>query len=393
MMRDYVILRTGAMLTSPLFASVPQGTADPNRHLIQADVDRLSTSNLVALSQDPSVLAIAPTIPMSLIAPSRVESVLDAPTNLTWGVEAVGANLSKRTGAGVTVAVLDTGIDANHRAFAGLSLIQKDFTGEGEDDKNGHGTHCAGTFFGRDVGGLRIGIARGSQRALIGKVLNKDGAGTSEQIVHAMLWAIEQGAHVISISIGMNFPGYVQQMLDAGLPLDLATSRALEGYRANVRLFDTLAAHVRARSALGQATIVIAAAGNESRRQLGADFEVAVSPPANSDGIISVAALRQGPIGLVAADFSNTGANLSAPGVDVISAARGGGLKSMSGTSMAAPHVAGVAALWAEHLLSNGGLDAFSLSAKLAGNAITKKLASGYHPLDVGAGIVQCPLD
>ncbi|WP_073214296.1 S8 family serine peptidase [Massilia sp. CF038] len=392
MMRDYVILRTGiASVASMLVA--PPDAAGANRYRIEVDVDRLNARSLAALSRDPRVVAIAPTLPMCLVAPARIDPVLEAPGKLTWGVEAVGAALSKRTGEGVTVAVLDTGIDASHPAFAGMSLVHMDFTGEGGGDANGHGTHCAGTIFGRDVDGLRIGVARGTRRALIGKVLDQTGAGTSEQIVRAMLWAIEEGAHVISISIGMNFPGYVQQMVEAGLPVDLATSRALEGYRANVRLFDTLAAHVKARSEVGQAAIVIAAAGNESRRQLSEDFEVAVSPPANSDGIISVAALGQSPTGLVAADFSNTGAHLSAPGVQVVSAALGGGLTSMSGTSMAAPHVAGVAALWAEQLLATARLNTFALSAKLAGSAITKRLADGFHSSDVGAGIVQSPLD
>ena len=72
------------------------------------------------------------------------------------------------------------------------------------------------------------------------------------------------------------------------------------------------------------------------------NFEIAVSPPAVAEGIISVAALGQGPQGFTVAPFSNTGAMLSGPGVDIISAKPGGGLKSMSGTSMATPHVAGV---------------------------------------------------
>ena len=61
-------------------------------------------------------------------------------------------------------------------------MIQKDFTGDGTEDQDGHGTHCAGTIFGRDVDGLRIGIARGIKKALIGKVIGKDG-GASPDIV------------------------------------------------------------------------------------------------------------------------------------------------------------------------------------------------------------------
>ena len=69
------------------------------------------------------------------------------------------------------VAVLDTGIDPNHVAFNGVNLTRRNFTAEGDDDLHGHGTLCAGTIFGRDVNGLRIGVARGVSDAIIGKVL------------------------------------------------------------------------------------------------------------------------------------------------------------------------------------------------------------------------------
>ena len=77
--------------------------------------------------------------------------------------------------------------------------------------------------------------------ALIGKVLGAQGGGSSEQIVSAIQWAVENGANVISMSLGMDFPGFVAQLEQAGLPTELATSRALEGYRANVQLFERLA--------------------------------------------------------------------------------------------------------------------------------------------------------
>jgi subtilisin family serine protease len=73
-----------------------------------------------------------------------------------WGVRAIRADMSPYSGEGVIVAVLDTGIDAAHPAFAGMELVQRDFTGAGNGDVHGHGTHCAGTIFGRDVDGLRV---------------------------------------------------------------------------------------------------------------------------------------------------------------------------------------------------------------------------------------------
>ena len=65
------------------------------------------------------------------------------------------------TGNGIVVAVLDTGIDKNHPAFSGAQIIEKDFSGEGNGDQHGHGTHCAGTILGRTTGGKRIGVAPG----------------------------------------------------------------------------------------------------------------------------------------------------------------------------------------------------------------------------------------
>jgi subtilisin family serine protease len=91
-----------------------------------------------------------------------------------------GVAESPFTGHGVTVAVLDTGIDAEHEAFQGVELIQQDFTGEGNGDGHGHGTHCGGIIFGQKVNGFRFSVAPGVRRALIGKVLASDGSGSTE---------------------------------------------------------------------------------------------------------------------------------------------------------------------------------------------------------------------
>ncbi len=122
-----------------------------------------------------------------------------------------------------------------------------------------------------------------------------------------------------------------------------------------------------------------------------ADFEIAVSPPAIAEGIISVAALGQGNHGFTVAPFSNTGANVSGPGVGVLSARVGGGLRTLSGTSMATPHVAGVAALWAGKIKASGVLNSLQLTARLIGSAGTEALESGLDPFDIGAGLVRAP--
>ena len=359
---------------------------------LAVEVDEIARREIVGLTRNADVLAVAPVIPMRLIEPVEVQAAAEPAAGGTeWGIQAVGADTSPFSGAGIVVAVLDTGIDPSHDAFSGVGLIQQDFTGEGNGDQHGHGTHCAGTIFGRTTNGTRIGVAPGVTTALIGKVLGAEG-GSSDQIVRAIQWAIENGAHVISMSLGMDFPGAVAGLVRAGLPTELATSRALEAYRANVQLFERLAALIRAQEPFRQPTLIVAAAGNESRRDVNPDFEIAVSPPAVAEGIISVAALGQHAQGFTVARFSNTGANVAAPGVAITSARPGGGLASMSGTSMATPHVAGLAALWAEKITqSSGSLNGLQLMARLIGSATSTGLQPGLDPFDIGAGLVRAP--
>jgi subtilisin family serine protease len=328
---------------------------------------------------------------MKLIAPVAMNvgaDPLDA--GATWGVKAVGADTSPFSGDGVVVAVLDTGIDPTHPAFEGVTLERRNFTTAPPDDEHGHGTHCAGTIFGRAVDGSRIGVAPGVKKAMIGKVLGAGGGG-SDVILQAIQWAVNGGAHVISMSLGIDFPGLVSSLIQRGIPADLATSLALDGYRANVLLFERLASLIKAQNAFMQATLLVAAAGNESRRDVDPDYEVFVSPPAVADGIVSVAALGQSPEGFTIASFSNVGARVSGPGVGIVSAASGGGLTSMSGTSMATPHVAGVAALWAEKLSIAGQLNGQLLADRLIGFAAADGVKAGFDPQDVGAGMVRAP--
>ena len=397
-MRTYTVLRdlTAASTGEPFGGAASLGTPDLGSVGLRVDVERLDKSDVRSLSRDPAVRAIAPVMPTRLIQPvDEPEDETTATTEATgaaWGVAAVGADRSSRTGAGVVVAVLDTGIDAAHPAFTGVTLTQMDFSGSGNGDKQGHGTHCAGTIFGREVNGTRIGVAPGVDQALIGKVLGDNGSGDSEMIFRGIQWAMDNHAQVISMSLGFDFPGLVKEFVDQGWPADLATSVALEAYRANLRMFDALMAVARGREPFGGGCVLVAAAGNESRRNVDPDHEIAVSIPAAAEGVVSVGALGESSGGLQVAPFSNTFPQVSGPGVKVLSAKLGGNLTTLSGTSMATPHVAGVAALWWEELAaSDVPLSARATLAKVLATATTAGLAADVDPADRGLGLVQAP--
>lgn len=401
MEHKFTVLRD--MSRSSSFEEIITGTATfdvgdvPSEPRI--DVVEVEKRELRDLARDPEVQAVAPVMPTSLIHPVGDDDVGEGTGGdtgttgqATWGVTAVGADLSQRTGAGVVVAVLDTGIDNTHPAFQGVTLNEMDFTGSGNGDVQGHGTHVAGTIFGREVDGTRIGVAPGVTNALIGKVLGDDGSGDSDMLFRGMQWALQEGAQVLSMSLGFDFPGLVKRLTDRGWPVELATSAALEGYRANLRMFDAIMKLNQSQAAFTSGCVVVAAAGNESKRRENPDFEIAVSLPAAADGIASTGALGQSANGLTIAPFSNTFPQVAAPGVGVISAQTGGGLRSLNGTSMATPHVAGVAALWWEEVRATPlPSTATTVSAKLLATADTMALAADVDIADRGVGLVRAP--
>ena len=240
----------------------------------------------------------------------------------TWGLRAVRAippilHTAPWTGTGMRIAILDTGIDLGHPDFAGRVLASESFIpGQPVQDGHSHGTHCAGTAAGikSPASGRRYGVAHHA-RLIIGKVLSSSGSGTSGQILAGIDWAIRQRAHVISMSLGSS--------VAVGQPHYVYYEQA-------------------AVAALNAGSLIVAAAGNDGWKPVGA--------PANSPSVLAVAALDQA---LQRASFScvalNGGGgeiNIAAPGVATYSSvpvAKGSyGVK--SGTSMATPHVAGVAA-------------------------------------------------
>lgn len=356
----------------------------------RVDVEEADMKRRYDLIRDPEVVAVTAAMPTRLIEP--YDAVEPNAGGESWGVTAVGAANSSYTGSDTAVAVLDTGIDSAHPAFSGVTIVQEDFSGTGNGDRNGHGTHCAGIIFGRDVDRSRIGIARGVQRVLVGKVLTDNGVGSSEMVFQGVRWAVEHGARVVSMSLGFDFPGMVRDSIQQGWPADLATSVALEAYRSNLRLFDALMAMIRAQEPFHTGCVVAAAAGNESRRDVNPDYQIAASLPAAADGVLSTGALGRSPNGYVIAPFSNTFPKLCAPGVDIKSARAGGGLRTWSGTSMACPHVAGVAALWWEAIRDMGlPYTAATVIARMIASCNLNSLDPRIDAMERGHGMVAAP--
>jgi subtilisin family serine protease len=360
---------------------------------------KLSPRDWLDVARDPRRVG-APVMPLRLIHPVRSArrkggAAKAASGGAAWGITAIGAEESSFDGLDVCVAVLDTGIDPKHPAFNDAKLQRKmvirDFTGEGPQDDVGHGTHCAATIFGRDVG-KRIGVARRVERVLIGKVLSSSG-GSSKNLFEALQWALNSGAQVISLSLGFDYPGMVEALhTEEGMPIDLATAHGLHAFQANLRLWDRTMDLLRVDGGEWDA-VVVAAAGNESRADRSPPYRIPASLPASGAGVVSVGAVGREGGRYMVAPFSNSLPLVCAPGVGIESAKAGSkGLTSLSGTSMACPHVAGAAALWWQSLkqtkgFANGGL----VAAALSSSANVSGFAKGVTLDERGAGIVTCP--
>ncbi|QNI43700.1 subtilisin DY domain protein [Synechococcus sp. A15-28] len=270
---------------------------------------------------------------------------VDALGGNLWGVDNVdapevwngGSGFAGATGSGTTIAVIDTGVDLDHPEFLGRIVAGYDFVDDDSiaDDGNGHGTHVAGTIAGANDGTGITGVAYDAAIMPL-RVLGNDGYGWTSDIISAVRWAADNGAHVINLSLGVS--GYSQAMADA---ISYAS---------------------------GRGSVVVMAAGNSGG--MAPEY-----PAAHAiDHGIAVGAVDSN---RSFAGFSNRAGStqldyVTAPGVNIYSAVPGGGYDTFNGTSMATPYVAGVAGLLKSH---DGSLSASAIEDLLTGSGSNNSIS------------------
>ena len=289
----------------------------------------------------PGVIAVEPDLVLSAVKgppPGKGPKPKEPQPSeeLPWGVDRIDADLAwiSYTGSNVDIAIIDTGIDKDHQDLETNLAGGINFIGKGPswnrrvdpakwDDDNGHGTHVAGTAAALDNDIGVIGVTPGANLWAV-KVLDRTGSGYLSDVIDGIYWAADNGMEVINLSLGID-----KETLDQ-YPNDRQALQDAVDY-----------------AYLTKGVVVVAAAGNEGAG------EDSVIYPARFDSVIAVAATDGNDS---SASFSSTGpaVEIAAPGVDIYSTWNDGYYNTISGTSMASPHVAGTVAL----VISSGVTDA-----------------------------------
>jgi len=350
---------TGVGFASALSANAGVQTVRPEFWLYALD---WRARHAAWMREGISLLAEAGDVAPAFSLPATARAAAAPPASATWGLAAVGADVTRFTGKGIRLAVLDTGFDLAHPDFVGRTIVSESFVpGETVQDGQGHGTHCIGTACGpaSPAGQVRYGVACEAD-IHAGKVLSNAGSGRESWILAGIEWAVGHKCEVISMSLG--------RAVQPGEPPDPFYERA-------------------GQFALDNGSLVIAAAGNESWRQFG--IIAPVTAPANAETIMAVAAVDEA---MAVAPFSCGGVNgsggevsVAGPGVDVLSSfPMPRRYERLNGTSMATPHVAGLAALLAQ--------SDPSLRGKALWQAIEQNVrALGLPARDAGSGLALAP--
>ncbi len=346
----------GAPDASAITAAGGEVVVEAGPHSVAANVPPGQVGKIAAqagvasVESDPVISASAATAPQ----PAQVTP---------WGISRVGADASwgVSKGAGVKVAIVDTGILDTHSDFKNAGGVSRVTLGrtyvngtKSAKDDNGHGTHCAGIAGASNNGIGVVGVAPECSLLAV-KVLDRNGSGYLTAVAAGIRWAADNGAKVISLSLG-------------------GSSDTLAGDLQSAVTY-----------AAGKGVVLCAAAGNE-----GDQVPQPASYPAMCPETIAVAATD---VNNAVPVWSSKGAyvDIAAPGVAVTSTYKDGYYVTWSGTSMATPHVAGAAAL----LIANGN-SAAATRTKLEStaddiNAVGEDDATGSGLLDVDEAIVTTP--